>query len=138
MPTEKVSKKQRGSLKSNSVNAKVTKFDTAVLRFVKRSNPSPAKLTAFIQDEWLKKTKSFLPASTAGKWWRIIILPPLGRWSIVQSPARASLRSPLTGLPPIHRADLSPPSRPSRISESPLNRSRPPSPAINCLPRLGW
>jgi hypothetical protein len=67
MPTEKVSKKQRGSLKSNSVNAKVTKFDTAVLRFVKRSNPSPAKLTAFIQDEWLKKTKSFLPASTAGK-----------------------------------------------------------------------
>ena len=67
MPTEKVSKKQRGSLKSNSVNVKVTKFDTAVLRFVKRSNPSPAKLTAFIQDEWLKKTKSFLPASTAGK-----------------------------------------------------------------------
>jgi len=67
MPTEKVSKKQRGSLKSNSVNAKVTKFDTAVLRFVKRSNPSPAKLTAFIQDEWLKKTKSFLPASTAAK-----------------------------------------------------------------------
>ena len=67
MTTEKVSKKQRGSLKSNSVNAKVTKFDTAVLRFVKRSNPSPAKLTAFIQDEWLKKTKSYLPASTATK-----------------------------------------------------------------------
>ena len=67
MTTEKVSKKHRGSLKSNSVNAKVTKFDTAVLRYVKRSNPSPAKLTAFIQDEWLKKTKSYLPASTAAK-----------------------------------------------------------------------
>jgi len=67
MTTEKASKKHRGSLKSNSVNAKVTKFDTAVLRFVKRSNPNPAKLTAFIQDEWLKKTKSYLPASTAVK-----------------------------------------------------------------------
>ena len=67
MTTEKVSKKHRGSLKSNSVNVKVTKFDTAVLRYVKRSNPSPAKLTAFIQDEWLKKTKSYLPASTAAK-----------------------------------------------------------------------
>ena len=68
MATEKVSRHRRqGSLKSNSVNAKVTKFDTAVLRFVKRSNPTHQKLTAFIQDEWLKKTKSYLPASTAAK-----------------------------------------------------------------------
>ena len=68
MATEKVSKrKSRGSLKSNSVNTKVTKFDTAVLRFFRRTNPSPEKLVAFIQDEWLKKTKSYLPATTAKK-----------------------------------------------------------------------
>jgi len=68
MATEKVSKrKSRGSLKSNSVNTKVTKFDTAVLRFLRRTNPTPEKLVAFIQDEWLNKTKSYLPASTAKK-----------------------------------------------------------------------
>lgn len=68
MATEKVSKRRsRGSLKSNSVNAKVTKFDTAVLRYVKRSNPSQHQLVSFVQNEWLKKTKSFLPASTAAK-----------------------------------------------------------------------
>ena len=67
MTTEKVSKKQRGSLKSNSVNAKVTKFDTAVLRYVKRSNPSQQQLVSFVQNEWLKKTRSFLPVSTAAK-----------------------------------------------------------------------
>ena len=67
MATEKVRRKSRGSLKSNSVNAKVTKFDTAVLRHIRRSNPAPEKLVAFIQDEWLKKTKSYLPATTAKK-----------------------------------------------------------------------
>jgi hypothetical protein len=67
MATEKVKHRRSGSLKSNSVNAKVTKFDTAVLRFVKRSNPDQAKLVSFIQNEWLKKTKSYLPASTAAK-----------------------------------------------------------------------
>lgn len=67
MATEKIRRKSRGSLKSNSVNAKVTKFDTAVLRHIRRSNPAPEKLVAFIQDEWLKKTKSYLPATTAKK-----------------------------------------------------------------------
>jgi len=67
MATEKVRRKSRSSLKSNSVNAKVTKFDTAVLRHIRRSNPAPEKLVAFIQDEWLKKTKSYLPATTAKK-----------------------------------------------------------------------
>ena len=67
MATEKVRHKSRGSLKSNSVNAKVTKFDTAVLRHIRRSNPAPEKLVAFIQDEWLKKTKSYLPTTTAKK-----------------------------------------------------------------------
>jgi len=67
MATEKVKHRRQGSLKSNSVNAKVTKFDTAVLRFVKRSNPDHQKLVAFVQNEWLKKTKSYLPASTAAK-----------------------------------------------------------------------
>ena len=68
MATEKVSKRRsRGSLKSNSVNAKVTKFDTAVLRYVKRSNPSQQQLVSFVQNEWLKKTRSFLPVSTAAK-----------------------------------------------------------------------
>ena len=54
------------SLKSSSVNAKVEKFDAAVLRFVK-TKPSEAKLVRFIQDEWLRKTKSVLPAKTAVK-----------------------------------------------------------------------
>jgi hypothetical protein len=67
MATEKVRRKSRGSLKSNSVNAKVTKFDTAVLRYVKRSNPSQQQLVSFVQNEWLKKTRSFLPVSTAAK-----------------------------------------------------------------------
>ena len=63
-----MSKKTRKSrsLKSSSVNAKVEKFDAAVLRFVK-TKPSEAKLVRFIQDEWLRKTKSVLPTKTAVK-----------------------------------------------------------------------
>ena len=68
MSTQSQRKKQRSrSLKSSSVNAKVEKFDAAVLRFVKRSKPSEDKLVRFIQDEWLRKTKSVLPAKTAKK-----------------------------------------------------------------------
>ena len=68
MSTQSHRKKQRSrSLKSSSVNAKVEKFDAAVLRFVKRSKPSEDKLVRFIQDEWLRKTKSVLPAKTAKK-----------------------------------------------------------------------
>ena len=64
-PTHK--KRNNKTLKASSVSTKITKFDTAVLRFLKKKKPSEAKLVDFVQDEWLKQTKSYLSASTAKK-----------------------------------------------------------------------
>jgi hypothetical protein len=63
-----VSPKHRGkTLKGDSINSRVTKFDTSVLRFMRKIKPTEEKLVQFVRDEWLKATHSYLPATTAKK-----------------------------------------------------------------------
>jgi hypothetical protein len=56
-----------GSIKSSSVSARVSKFDDAVMKYIKRNRPSEKQLLAFVQDEWQSKTHSHLPTTTAKK-----------------------------------------------------------------------
>lgn len=60
-------RKSSGSIKASSVSARVSKFDEAVIRYIKKNRPSEKELVAFVQDEWQKKTHSYLPATTAKK-----------------------------------------------------------------------